>query len=173
MEKTEPEKFSFSDKYIKDKKEELALNLLELFGISSFDEKKCIDFEDLNDPDTLEKIKEMVPALKTAFKISRNRSLSANSWAKSKHPGLNLLRQILKETGYRLNLINDFKGTIKISKNDVEKNKKVYRTKYIIVKNDDEDYFEKSKHLESLGLKKNTDEHGFQKTNTSVVIAFD
>ena len=72
----------------------------------------------------------MIPALKTVFQISKNRCLSINSWQKSKHPGVNLLRQILKEVGYKLSLINEFQGTVCVENGN---KKKIYNTKYIII----------------------------------------
>ncbi len=122
--------YSFSEKYINETKEKLALEVLKLVGINNFDEKKYIIYNDLQSPETLEKIKNMIPALKTVFQISKNRCLSINSWQKSKHPGVNLLRQILKEVGYKLSLINEFQGTVCAENGN---KKKVYNTKYIII----------------------------------------
>lgn len=121
---------SFSENYINETKKKLALEVLKLVGINSFDEKKYIIYNDLQSEKTLEKIRNMIPALKTVFQISKNRCLSINSWHKSKHPGVNLLRQILKEVGYKLSLINEFQGTI-CSENGNKK--KIYNTKYIII----------------------------------------
>ena len=122
--------YSFSEKYITDTKKKLALEVLKLVGINSFDEKKYIIYNDLQSPETLEKIRNMIPALKTVFQISKNRCLSINSWQKSKHPGVNLLRQILKEVGYKLSLINEFQGTVCVENGN---KKKIYNTKYIII----------------------------------------
>lgn len=160
---------TFSENYVREKKEELALGILKLFNINSFDEKSYINFSDLNDPNVLKKLKEMVPALRTVFQISKNRSLSSTSWDKSKHPGLNLLRQILKEIGYRLTLINEFKGTVEIE----DKKKKIYNTKYIIVKSENKNKDEKKAELEKfIANKKNNEDLSFKKNNTPTVISF-
>ena len=160
---------SFSENYVREKKEELALGILKLFNIHSFDEKSYINFSDLNDPIILQQLKDMIPALRTVFQISKNRSLSSTSWDKSKHPGLNLLRQILKEIGYRLTLINEFKGTIEIE----EKKRKVYNTKYIIVKHENKNKDEKKAELEKfIANKKNNEDLTFKKNNTPTIISF-
>jgi hypothetical protein len=160
---------SFSENYVREKKEELALGILKLFNIHSFDEKSYINFSDLNDPVILQQLKDMIPALRTVFQISKNRSLSSTSWDKSKHPGLNLLRQILKEIGYRLTLINEFKGTIEIE----EKKRKVYNTKYIIVKHENKNKDEKKAELEKfIANKKNNEDLTFKKKNTPTIISF-
>ena len=71
-------------------------------------------------------------SFKNRFQISKNRCLSANSWNKSKHPGVNLYRQVLRDVGYKLSLINEFQGTM--ASNDIDSEaKKIYNTKYIIV----------------------------------------
>jgi hypothetical protein len=115
----------FSKAYIFEKKKELALELLKLLGISSFNEQKYITYSDLQSPLVLKKFKMMFPALKTVFKVSKIRALNINSWNKCKHPGVNLLRQILKDIGYKLHLINEYQGN--------RHGKKTYNTKYIII----------------------------------------
>ena len=64
---------AFSENYVMEKKTELAMQLLLLFNITSLEEKKCINFNELNDENNLIKMKEMIPALKTVFQISKNR----------------------------------------------------------------------------------------------------
>lgn len=115
----------FSKAYIFEKKKELAVELLKLLGISTFNEQKYITYSDLQNPLILKKFKMMFPALKTVFKVSRIRALNINSWNKCKHPGVNLLRQILKDIGYKLHLINEYQGN--------RHGKKTYNTKYIII----------------------------------------
>jgi len=115
----------FSKKYISDIKKDLALELLKLLGISSFQEQKYITYTDLQNPMVLKKFRMMFPALKTVFKVSSIRALNINSWNRCKHPGVNLLRQILKDIGYKLHLINEYQGN--------KNGKKSYNTKYIII----------------------------------------
>lgn len=115
----------FSKQYIFDMKKDLALQLLKLLGISSFNEQKYITYSDLQNPMVLKKFKMMFPALKTVFKVSKIRALNINSWNRCKHPGVNLLRQILKDIGYKLHLINEYQGN--------RNGKKAYNTKYIII----------------------------------------
>jgi hypothetical protein len=115
----------FSKSYIFDKKKELAIELLKLLGISTFNEQKYITYSDLQNPLILKKFKMMFPALKTVFKVSKIRALNINSWNKCKHPGVNLLRQILKDIGFKLHLINEYQGN--------RNGKKSYNTKYIII----------------------------------------
>ena len=123
---------SFSDTYIQSKKKELALELLRLVGINDFEEKKYITYKDLQCDKNLQKMQEMIPALRTVFQISKNRCLSHSSWNKSKHPGVNLLRQVLRDVGYKLSLINEFQGSL--NGNEIDNDtKKIYNTKYIIV----------------------------------------
>lgn len=115
----------FSKAYIFEKKKELGCELLKLLGISTFNEQKYITYSDLQNPLILKKFKMMFPALKTVFKVSKIRALNINSWNKCKHPGVNLLRQILKDIGYKLHLINEYQGN--------RNGKKAYNTKYIII----------------------------------------
>jgi hypothetical protein len=123
-----PEIVDFSKKYISEIKKDLALELLKLLGISSFTEQKYITYCDLQNPMVLKKFKMMFPALKTVFKVSKIRALNINSWNRCKHPGVNLLRQILKDIGYKLHLINEYQGN--------KNGKKAYNTKYIILSDD-------------------------------------
>lgn len=115
----------FSQQYIFDLKKDLALQLLKLLGITSFTDQKYITYSDLQNTMILKKFKLMFPALKTVFKVSKIRALNINSWNKCKHPGVNLLRQILKDIGYKLHLINEYQGN--------RNGKKSYNTKYIII----------------------------------------
>jgi len=117
--------FNFSEDYIDKTKRDLALKILNLVGINGFDDKKYILYETLLQPELLNKLRAMIPALKTVYKVSHIRCLNKKNWEKNKHPGVNLLRQILKENGYKLHLINEFQGT--------ENQKKIYLTKYIII----------------------------------------
>jgi hypothetical protein len=115
----------FSKQYILDMKKDLALQLLKLLGITSFTDQKYITYSDLQNPIVLKKFKLMFPALKTVFKVSKIRALNIHSWNRCKHPGVNLLRQILKDIGYKLHLINEYQGN--------RNGKKAYNTKYIII----------------------------------------
>ena len=73
---------NFSNVYIQSKREELCLELIKLVGISKFEDQKYITYQKLQCPETIVKIRSMIPALRTVFPISRNRCLSINSWNK-------------------------------------------------------------------------------------------
>lgn len=163
-------KSNFSENYVMEKKTELAMQLLLLFNITSLEEKKCINFNELNDEDNLAKMKEMIPALKTVFQISKNRSLSISSWDRTKHPGVNLVRQILKEIGYKLMLINEFQGTYVEEDNNT---KKVYNTKYMIVPLDIKNKTERKQQLAKLmEEKKKKDNISIKTEKKNVIVKF-
>lgn len=161
---------NFSENYVIEKKKELAMKLLSLFNITSLEEKKCINFNDLNDENNLVKMKEMIPALKTVFQISKNRSLSVSSWDRTKHPGVNLVRQILKEIGYKLMLINEFQGTYVEEDNNT---KKIYNTKYMIVQLDIKNKNERKQQLAKLmEEKKKKDNMSIKTEKKNVIVKF-
>ena len=161
---------NFSENYVMEKKTELAMQLLLLFNITSLEEKKCINFNELNDENNLIKMKEMIPALKTVFQISKNRSLSISSWDRTKHPGVNLVRQILKEIGYKLMLINEFQGTYVEEDNNT---KKVYNTKYMIVPLDIKNKTERKQQLAKLmEEKKKKDNISIKTEKKNVIVKF-
>ena len=62
--------FNFSEDYIYKTKRDLALKILNLVGINGFDDKKYILYETLLQPELLNKLKAMIPALKTVYKVS-------------------------------------------------------------------------------------------------------
>jgi hypothetical protein len=119
---------NFSSEYIKDKRRELALELLKIVGVDDFTTNSSITYEILQNTDVLKKFKQVIPALKTVYKVSNVRCLNEKNWDKNKHPGVNLLRQIMKENGYKLHLINEFKGS--------NGEKKLYSTKYVLLPED-------------------------------------
>ena len=160
---------NFSENYVMEKKKELAMNLLSLFNITNLEEKKCINFNDLNDKDNLINMKEMIPALKTVFQISKNRSLSISSWDRTKHPGVNLVRQILKEINYKLMLINEFQGTYVEDDNT----KKIYNTKYMIVPLDIKNKHERKQQLAIImEEKKKKDNISVKTEKKNVIVKF-
>ena len=68
--------FNFSEDYIYKTKRDLALKILNLVGINGFDDKKYILYETLLQPELLNKLKAMIPALKTVYKVSHIRCLN-------------------------------------------------------------------------------------------------
>ena len=71
-----------------------------------------IPFEKLQDNCVIQKLYEIQDKLKHAFPSSKLTSLHTNAIKKQSFPGVNIVRQIFKEMGYKLRPINTSKGYI-------------------------------------------------------------
>lgn len=76
--------------------------LLGLIGVSVNDIPVTVPASIFDDASLLAKFKEYVPAAKKFYSSDKLTALHANAFSKQKTPGLNLIRQILKENGYEI-----------------------------------------------------------------------
>lgn len=88
------------DNYIEETKKKLLLNILNIFGYHSFDDMRYITYNQIQNVENEEKIKVMLPALRTVYKTYNIRSITNKR--NDKRFCLNLLRQLLKDAGYYL-----------------------------------------------------------------------
>jgi hypothetical protein len=71
-----------------------------------------IPFEKLQDDNVIKKLYDIQEKLKDAFPSSKLTSLHTNALKKQSFPGVNIVRQIFKEMGYKLRPINTSEGYI-------------------------------------------------------------
>jgi len=86
----------------------------------------AIPFDKLQDDNVIKKLYEIQDKLKEAFPSSKLTSLHANAIKKQSFPGVNIVRQIFKEMGYKLRPVNTSEGYIG--------KKKILRREYFIEK---------------------------------------
>lgn len=87
---------------------------------------KIIPFDTLNDPLIIKELYEIQEQLKEVFSSTKLTSLHMNAIKKQSFPGVNIVRQIFKEMGYKLKPINISEGYLG--------NKKLLRREYLIKK---------------------------------------
>jgi len=115
----------------KDTKEEekqklLLAKICAIVGIQGHPHGKIIPFDTLNDPQIIKKLFGLQDILKEVFPSSKLTALHSNAIEKQQFPGVNMIRQILKEMGYRLKSINISEGYLGT--------KKLLRREYQILK---------------------------------------
>lgn len=71
-----------------------------------------IPFEKLQDDNVIKKLYDIQEKLKDAFPSSKLTALHTNALKKQSFPGVNIVRQIFKEMGYKLRPINTSEGYI-------------------------------------------------------------
>lgn len=76
--------------------------LLGFIGVSINNIPTTVPAAIFDDDSLLTKFKEYVPAAKKFYSSDKLTSLHANAFSKQKNPGLNLIRQILKENGFEI-----------------------------------------------------------------------
>lgn len=87
---------------------------------------KTISFDTLNDPFIIKELFSYQDKLKNAFPSSKLTSLHKNAIKKQSFPGVNIVRQLFKEMGYKLKPINISEGYLG--------NKKLLKREYLIKK---------------------------------------
>ena len=65
-------------------------------------EKEIISFESLTDPMVVKKLQKNAKKWKNIFSSSKLTSLHSNATDKQSFPGVNIVRQILRELGYKM-----------------------------------------------------------------------
>ena len=86
----------------------------------------AIPFDKLQDDNVIKKLYEIQDKLKEVFPSSKLTSLHTNAIKKQSFPGVNIVRQIFKEMGYKLRPVNTSEGYIG--------KKKILRREYHIEK---------------------------------------
>jgi hypothetical protein len=71
-----------------------------------------IPFDKLQDENVIKKLYDIQEQLKNAFPSSKLTSLHTNALKKQSFPGVNIVRQIFKEMGYKLRPINTSEGYV-------------------------------------------------------------
>jgi hypothetical protein len=87
---------------------------------------KVIPFDTLNDDNVIRQLYDIQDKLKDAFPSSKLTALHTNAMKKQSFPGVNIVRQIYKEMGYKLTPVNISEGYVG--------NKKILRREYHIKK---------------------------------------
>lgn len=87
---------------------------------------KCIPFDTLKNNNVIRQLYDIQDKLKNAFPSSKLTALHTNAIKKQSFPGVNIVRQIYKEMGYKLRPINTSEGYIG--------KKKILRREYCIEK---------------------------------------
>jgi len=102
------------------KKKEIVINkLFSIVGLSSNFVNEEIPFEKITDPKIVKKLYQHQKELKKYFSSDKLTSLHQDALEKQEFPGVNLVRQILKELGYKLKPIvksNGYLGKKKLVK---------------------------------------------------------
>jgi len=100
--------------------------ICKLIGIYGTPHGKTVTFDQLNDPYLIKSLYDMQMDLRDAFPSSKLTALHKNAQKKQSFPGVNMVRQIMKEMGYRMKPVNYSDGYLG--------SKKLLRREYKILK---------------------------------------
>jgi len=100
--------------------------ICKIIGIHGQPHGKVIPFEKLDDPYVIKELYEMQQMMKEVFPSSKLTALHKNAQKKQSFPGVNMVRQIFKEMGYRLKPVTYSEGYLGT--------KKLIRREYHILK---------------------------------------
>lgn len=100
--------------------------ICKIVGIQGHPQGKLIPFDTLNDPQIIKQLFSLQDILKEVFPSSKLTALHSNAVEKQQFPGVNLVRQIFKELGYKMKPINISEGYVGT--------KKILRREYQILK---------------------------------------
>lgn len=109
-----------------EKQKNLLAKICKIIGIQGHPHGKLIPFDTLNDPHIIKELFALQDTLKEVFPSSKLTALHSNAIDKQQFPGVNIVRQIFKEMGYRLKSINISDGYLGT--------KKLLRREYQILK---------------------------------------
>ena len=105
---------------------ELMVKICKIIGINGHPQGKMVSFDTLNDPHVIKELYGLQDLLKEVFPSSKLTALHSNAIDKQQFPGVNIVRQILKEMGYKMKPINISDGYLGT--------KKLLRREYQILK---------------------------------------
>jgi len=77
-----------------------------IIGIQGHPHGKSVSFDTLNDPHVIKQLFSLQDILKEVFPSSKLTALHSNAIDKQQFPGVNIVRQIFKEMGYKMRPIN-------------------------------------------------------------------
>lgn len=81
--------------------------LLSLVGISLDNLPTVVTSDKLEDPAVIAQFKEYVPIMRKFYSSDKLTALHSNAFEKQKNPGLNLIRQLLREHDYEIKSRNE------------------------------------------------------------------
>lgn len=127
MKETVPRKRDLDDNFMMDEKQLKFFNkICKIVGIHGQPHGKTIPFERLDDPYVIKELYAMQEKMREVFPSSKLTALHTNAVKKQHFPGVNMVRQIFKEMGYRLKPITYSEGYLG--------SKKLIRREYQILK---------------------------------------
>jgi len=112
---------------VEEKQRKFFNKICKIIGIHGQPHGKIIPFEKLDDPCVVKELFEMQSLMKEVFPSSKLTALHSNAMKKQTFPGVNMVRQIFKEMGYRMKPITYSEGYLG--------SKKLIRREYQIIKN--------------------------------------
>ena len=114
------------NKSIEEKQRYLFNKICSIVNVHGQPHGKSIPFDTLSDPHVIEELYNLQDKLREAFPSSKLTSLHSTAIKKQSFPGVNIVRQIFKEMGYKLKPVNISEGYLG--------SKKLLRREYIIKK---------------------------------------
>lgn len=87
---------------IEEYKQDLLNRLLDIIGVNRESLPIAVTAETFIEPSVTMKFRRLIPAIRKFYSSDKNTALHANAFNKQKNPGLNLVRQILREHGYEV-----------------------------------------------------------------------
>lgn len=91
------------DKY----RHDILSKLLALIGVSLDNLPAAVSSDKLEDPSVTAQFKEYIPVIRKFYSSDKLTALHSNAFDKQKNPGLNLIRQLLREHDYVIQSRND------------------------------------------------------------------
>lgn len=113
-------------KNIEEKQRHLFNKICSIVNVHGQPHGKSIPFDTLNDPHVIQELFTLQEKLREAFPSSKLTALHSTAIKKQSFPGVNIVRQIFKEMGYKLKPVNISEGYLG--------SKKLLRREYIIKK---------------------------------------
>lgn len=98
---------SIVDKY----RHDILSKLLSLIGVSLDNLPTVITLDMLENSAVIEQFKEYIPVIRKFYSSDKLTALHSNAFEKQKNPGLNLIRQLLRENEYEIKSRNDRSST--------------------------------------------------------------
>jgi hypothetical protein len=99
---------------LKKYKIDLMKELLKIIGVTDIEkdikDKTLFMHDSFESKESIEGFLEILPSARKLYSSDRLTALHNNAFQKQKNPGLNLMRQILKENGYDIKSKNVYKG---------------------------------------------------------------
>jgi len=114
------------EKNVESKQHKYFNKICQIVNIHGQPHGKSIPFDTLNDPHVIQELYSLQERLREAFPSDKLTALHSTAIKKQSFPGVNIVRQIFKEMGYKLKPVNISEGYLG--------SKKLLRREYIIKK---------------------------------------